>query len=211
MEMSYIPQPMSEEIRDKFDQILCLACERDNFDMINFLLTDNDIKNCLAKKNHALKIASYHGKVRLMQLLIDHGADIHYQDDECLVLACARGQIDTLKYFKESGYVHIELREEMLFVACENGHLEIVQYLLGKCKLSVNINHARKLASKNNHSDIVRYLIGYGADVCDDGNDALKWAKYYEDQKLIKYLLDEGADKEIMKEDYWNFGNGWVC
>jgi hypothetical protein len=45
-----------------------------------------------------LGLASRHGHLEVVKYLVEHGADIHAEDDYALVLACRKGHFEIVKY-----------------------------------------------------------------------------------------------------------------
>ena len=52
----------------------------------------------------------------------------------------------------------------------------------------------KKLSARNGHKDVVELLLKYGADIHAWNNEALKWAIENCREKIIKLLLENGAN-----------------
>lgn len=128
-----------------------------------------------------LLIASYTGNVALIQTLVSLGADPHHRNS--------------------SG-------ESALDVACDNGHTELVQYLLVHWKCRCDPNAPGKYgfrplhsACMNDHNSVVSLLLDHGADVHGvrsvHGDARLDTpfliAVRNGNRSLVKLLLDRGA------------------
>ncbi len=62
----------------------------------------------------------------------------------------------------------------MLRRASENGHLEIVKYLVSQgVNVHTRSNYALRFASQNGHLEVVKYLLSQEADVHADDDFAL--------------------------------------
>lgn len=89
-----------------------------------------------AQAGSALQTASFHGDVKIVQLLLDAGADIYVQGGgygSALQAASYNGQMEIVKLLLDSGFdidTHPELYCNALEAASNQGHLEIVQLLL---------------------------------------------------------------------------------
>ncbi|WP_104618359.1 ankyrin repeat domain-containing protein [Brachyspira murdochii] len=86
----------------------------------------------------------------------------------------------------------------------ENGHLEVVKYLLEN-GANVNLKNitdvsALILASMDNHLEIVKYLLDKGADINakdNYGKTALMYASEKGHSEVAKFLKSKGAKKYI--------------
>ena len=89
--------------------------------------------------------------------------------------------------------------ETPLFVACQNGHQNVVATLL---KHGANINQAASenatplfIASQNGYKDVVEVLIKHGANInitMDDGESPLSVAKKNGHKDVVEVLLANG-------------------
>ena len=95
-----------------------------------------------------------------------------------------------------------------LIVASENGHAEIVKFLLDKgASLSVNRIPdgitASMLAAENGHAQVVKILLDRGADVNAKKTEkvtALIMASEKGHTDVVKLLLDKGADVNVKRD-----------
>ena len=79
--------------------------------------------------------------------------------------------------------------------ASENGHLEVVKYLVEQgADVCARYNYPLINASDNGHLDVVKYLVEQGADVRARDNYALRWAGYNGYLEVVKYLVEHGAN-----------------
>lgn len=110
-----------------------------------------------------------------------------------VIVASSRGKLKLLRFFIENGAKY----DNALFVACSNGHLEIVKYLLLKGAnpnerdIEQNNDTALIQACFGGYLEIVKILIKNGADInAEDiyGQTALNKAYWSENQELIDYL-----------------------
>jgi ankyrin repeat protein len=65
------------------------------------------------------------GNVKQAEELIKNGADINYNDSECLIVACQNGHLDVVKLLLQHG-ANIELG---LVVARDYKQTEVINYL----------------------------------------------------------------------------------
>ena len=142
-------------------------------------------------------------------LAIENGHDDiakYIKDISIFIDSANTGDFDQVKKYIEKGIPVDSLVDfdTALTVASENGHLEIVQYLIDN---GAKVNGTRpyrgigdtalSIASQNGHFEIVKVLIKAGAKVnLDDrlGGTALMGASENGHVKIVKLLIDNGAD-----------------
>jgi len=103
--------------------------------------------------------------------------------------ACYDGDLKEVKSLVKQGCdVHWE-QEEPLTTACENGHLEIVKYLVDNCGVDVQArdNHASRWAAINGHQQVVKYLVECGVDAFMT-RDWLVSYGFDKNNKVLNYL-----------------------
>ena len=94
-----------------------------------------------------------------------------------------------LKNDKNKYYIN-----EIFVLACINGNLKIVKYLLANgADIETNNNSGLQWASHKGHFKLVKYLVDNGADINDGLGRALRWAKESGHFKIVKYLIDNGG------------------
>jgi ankyrin repeat protein len=137
------------------------ACSSGNLEEVKLMLhPDNDnFFEHHTTINMAFRSAVYLNQVEVAKFLIEQGADIHFKNDDALVLASGHGCLELTKLLLENGAdVHATF-DLALRVACGNGCIEIVKLLVkhGADVRACNFEPHRK-ASMNGHSHIVNYL-----------------------------------------------------
>jgi L-ascorbate metabolism protein UlaG (beta-lactamase superfamily) len=124
--------------------------------------------------NTALVYAAGHSEAELVELLVEHGADVNHVNETgetALVKASAGGYADRVEILLEAG-------------ADPN---------LGK---DASERYALQLAALGGHTDVARLLIAEGANVntsTPDGENPLWLARYYGHGDLALMLMDSGA------------------
>lgn len=102
-------------------------------------------------------------------------------------------------------YITDDNKNSLLERVSQNGHLELVKYLVEKCGANVRSgdDSAVRCASYTGHLEIVKYLVEKcGADVRSGGDSAVRWASVYGHLELVKYLVEKcGAD--FRSENDW--------
>ena len=131
----------------------------------------------------ALQAASDQGHEKVVQLLLDRGADVNAQ----------------------GGYYGTALQ-----AASRYGHEKVVQLLLDR-GADVNAqgeyhSNALQAASYEGHEKVVQLLLDRGADVNAQGeyhSNALQAASYEGHEKVVQILLDKGAFNAECMKDAW--------
>ena len=140
-------------------------------------------------KNSMLYEAARHGYLDIVKFLIEHGADIHENNDYILQWASGSGYLDVIKCLVEHGAdIHAD-DDEALHWASTNGCFDIVKYLVEQgADIHESNDYALIQASCNGYLDIVKYLVGQGADIhaCDDF--AIRYAGTIEIEEYLKSL-----------------------
>ena len=99
--------------------------------------------------------------------------------------------------------------------ASENGHLEVIKYLINKGLTLEDIrsldNYAFRLASLNRHIEVIKYLIYKGLtleDIRSYDNCAFKWASLFGYLEVIKLLIYNGLTlQDIRSQDNYALRN----
>ena len=150
-------------------------------------------------KAHAVNL-KYIGKrsdPKIIQMLLDNGADVHADDENPLRRAAVAGHTEIVKLLLEAGAdVHADA-ENPLRSAAEEGHLEIVKLLL-EAGADVHVYDETPLisAAEEGHLKIVKLLLENGADVLTLGRDTLDRCIYPRVTKLLKKAIQEAQNKK---------------
>ena len=106
------------------------ACKSGDITLVEYLIKKVNIQTI----NTGILWASENGQLKVVEYLVDMGADFRAHDNYAV------------RY------------------ASENGHLEVVMYLVKKgANFQVNDNWTIRLASQNGHLEVVKYLVEMGA------------------------------------------------
>ncbi len=160
------------------NDIIINACKHGRFSIIEYLIINLNIHSDL--KTKALNEAIRLNYIDIVKLLLYYGAlpdddSIIYAitndnidiiktlkrqyniffSDEMVNICVIYGNIDVFKYiYNNSKFIH----KHVLELASQNGHLDIVKYLI-KNHIKYNINNAILLAIKTNHHEVANYLL----------------------------------------------------
>lgn len=123
--------------------------------------------------------AAREGHEEMVALLLSQGANINAQTDEtqetALTLACCGGFLEVADFLLKAG-ADLELGASTpLMEAAQEGHLELVRYLLDYYHANVNAqtqtgDTALTYACENGHTEVASLLLLYGAELVSYNN-----------------------------------------
>jgi hypothetical protein len=133
-----------------------------------------------------------------VQLLLDHGADVHAHNDYALRLATACGHAALVTVLLEHGADVHALNDDALRVASTNGFANIVLVLL-KYGADVHAYNDDALVSASEHGHLVtvELLLAHGADVNGSNGNALRLASARGHTAVVAFLLAHGANVNL--------------
>ena len=131
-------------------------------------------------------MASYNGHLDVVKFLIEQAganttisASNSQYDSSPFVASCQQGNLNIVRYFQEMEEKNNDSSNDgskCLAMACLNGHLSIVKYILRKSPSLVEKSNyvgysPMWLASYSGSYDIARHLVEKGAPIDDGAND----------------------------------------
>jgi len=148
---------LNEYIDDETKLSIVSVSRVEDFDIANLLSIDLNIG-----ENYALRHASGHGYISVVQYLVEKGADIHAKDDCSLRFASLNGYLQIVKYLVEEGGADIHAGDNFsLIYASGHGHLPVVKYLIEKgANIHARNDQAVNYACKMRHFHTAEYLTG---------------------------------------------------
>ena len=151
----------------------------------------------------ALQTASFFGHTPVVELLLDRGVDVHYDEDIALIVSGQNGFLATATLLLDRG-ADLEAQDGApLVLAAQFGHLEMVAFLLDR-GADVHADDDRPLLAAAEHGqlEVVRLLLDRGADIHADNEGALLWAREKGHAAIEALLLERGAlEPEEEEED----------
>ena len=135
--------------------------------------------------------------------LIDKGVDVNF----IFLRMCEFGNLKVIKYFLAKGYNITYNNNYPVRLACENGHLEVVTYLVEECKSNPRSKDdwALCFAIVNGHLGVVKYLVEKcgGRLGMEDSYWTIRDASINGYFEVIKYLVEKcGATLQYENERY---------
>lgn len=188
----------SSSINEIKVDILEWAAREGYNDIISFLFLQDEWKNSF-RNSHVLDIASYHGYIDTVKLLLYYGDDIHQWEDKPFRNACYGKNIEIAKLLLENGADIHAVQDDSLRNSCANGNIIIVEFLLKNgADIHVENDEPLQLACIYGYFEIVKLLIENGADIHAENDDALKHAVQYGHTNIVRFLLEHGANPNII-------------
>jgi ankyrin repeat protein len=193
---------------------LWIAAAANLQDVTKFLLEEETTPPHL--NGQEISVASYHGHLQIVQLLVEHGADVNTAGGIYgypLQAASHGGHLVVVRSLIEHGAdVNVQGGEygNALQAASFNGHMDIVRLLIDH---DANVNapagqfgNALQAASYNGHISIIQLLIEHGADVNAQGGlyNALQAASIHGHINIIQLLIEHDADVNAQGGEYGN-------
>lgn len=142
---------------------------------------------------------------------IDYSTKSQEELNDLFFDACRISDIDTIKYLIQSNYVDIHVENDVsLIVACDEGQLDVVKYLLSSsdlkehCDIHINSDAPLRSACVKGHLEIVKYLLTSSeltehSNVHSDEDAAFRYAYRFGEFDILKFLI---FDMNIEKTEY---------
>ena len=91
--------------------------------------------------------------------------------------------------------------DESLRLSAENGHIDMVKYLVENgADIHAQNDESLRLSAKNGHLGVVKYLVENGADVHADDDCALYLSACNGHLEVVRLLLENGAKQSVLFE-----------
>lgn len=139
------------------------ACAKNDIDSASHLLSMIKITT---ENHYILSLAVETGNVDLVKRVIDKKVNIRNFNYDAFHCACGRGYLEIAKYLYDLLPLYCRIRcinsnqNLALILACEEGHLDVVKWLVEKgVDITDGYWRAYKFAKKYNRQDVADYLL----------------------------------------------------
>lgn len=139
---------------------------------------------------------AHNGGTRVRHLVSHKGARVNYNNNEPIRVACAKGQLETVKYLIQKGADPETHGDYCYLIAAQEGHLALLEFLMGRCKNPNRIrNRALILASRKRQYHICVFLIfEQGANMA----HLTKTRRGRRRQRFLNYMIENGTNEQLM-------------
>nr|AEX63140.1 putative ankyrin repeat protein [Moumouvirus Monve] len=195
----YISKPYISQWEYGFIQCLRFAlkyaCDKNNINMINYLISDLSNSKFHVEMNNLLIYSASIGNINILHYTIAMGANIKTKNNKPIGIASKKGHLDIVKLLYKLGANIDGNNNYALRMACKYGHYDVVYFLLSKnTNIINNYDYALINACENNHIKIVGLLLDNGANIKTAKNYPVRIAAKNGYTCLFKYLVSKGAN-----------------
>ncbi|XP_048257810.1 serine/threonine-protein phosphatase 6 regulatory ankyrin repeat subunit A-like [Haliotis rufescens] len=156
------------------NNLLHLACQRGQMELVKYIVSQDmvDINRRGLKKRSPVMIAAESGHKEVVELLVNKGADASLMDKK---------------------------GNNILHLACQMGHVEVVKYVLSQDIVDINSRGWKTktpmmMAAEEGHKEVVELLLNKGTDpslVDKRGNNILHLACQNGQMEVVKYIVSK--------------------
>lgn len=192
------------------------ACGDGSVEIVELLL---ERFNATLYANRGLDWAAKNGHIRIVELLVEKGADPYYG----LFGAASYGHLNIIELLIEKGADPFAGIDGALRVACIEGETEVVAFLLSiyarqrdtfkervksffghKSAITSRLNGAMGIAIINHQLEVVKLLVECGVNIHFRNERALQTAVSEGELDIVQYLIEKGACMHAGKPSAYN-------
>jgi len=222
---------VDSSLKDSFDEstkqyhpthinyMINMAIRIGNFEIVKYLTESKEYKSSVNLNSkdingeYPIITAFYDGKFEVFKYLIEHGADVNFNDNGHSLLSSAIDNTECIKYVKYLLRKKVNINKKdghgcyPLIKAIKKNNIDIVILLIkhaNKYRINMDVidkdgNTPLILSYRLNNDEIFRFLIKYMKKVDlnqmdSNGNSLLYYAILKEDIETIEYLVTNGAN-----------------
>ncbi|XP_046359210.2 ankyrin-3-like isoform X1 [Haliotis rufescens] len=203
-----------ELLDEEGDNCLHLTCRGGSVDLAKSLIAETlDVNKRGEHGRTPLMYASYNGHEDIVKLLLEKGAlpnpDVSSidQKDNCLHLACVKGEIRIVQILLDEGKMDIEVTGQRnrtpLMYACRNGQFETAKKLVARHANTSVLDETSfsclHLAAMKGHVPTAEWLLSLNPGIVvdctnDTGRTPLMFALQNGHADMVDWLIEHGSD-----------------
>lgn len=151
--------------------------------------------------NEVLQLAVEGGYTELVKFLIERGADVTADDNQAIIIAAKGGNNEVIELLLEKGADVTELLPyELLESPVNCGNIGLVKLLIEHGVVETDCFSLILDAINGGYEKVVKILIKYADEETKKDKGLLEAAIENKNLKIIKILLENGADIELLKQ-----------
>jgi len=178
---------VEKNMKNDIDKAFFFAIDLNNILIVKYLYKNGaDIK-----KDDYITIAAFNGNLKILQFLVENGANMENIND-AFISAIRERHFSVVKYLFEIG---ASITEEAISYSASDGYKKIIHFLIE--------NGGNKNVALINSLDIetIKYLIENGADIHYDNENIFLRCAIRGNLEMMKYLVENGANIHFNEEE----------
>lgn len=181
---------------DKYGTAIRVACIKCRFKIVKYLVSIGG--DC----RPTLESAAVHGNFDTVKFLVSIGVDLKHDGEKYLRLASVYNHLDIVKYLVS---LDINVTDKIVKHTRANGRAEILKYYvdIGTDVGCIDVDEWLTEACYSGSLSTVKFFVSIGANIHWSDENAVGMASKEGYPKIVKYLVDQGAD--ITAKDNWAF------
>jgi len=179
--------------------MLTLACRLGNLDVVKCLveqanvnINEYDYYHCY---NSPIYKAITYRRIEVVKYLLEKDAEINAR---YVLVATEYSCLEILRMCVNFYNPHLGLLNEMLYIACQMGSLEKVDFLVSRGVDVGKLGPQLCICARHGHLDCVESLIRAGANVHTDNDAAVRMASLNKHFEVVRVLCEAGANRTLI-------------
>lgn len=179
--------------KETLNAVLIDALKNNDFEKVKESIKHGASASSIINTNYPIEIAAAHCDKKMIEFLVDKGADVSVNDNITFKLAGLRGKTDTLEYLLEQA-PGTDLNDSYR-MACGRGNKETMNYIESQ-QANLNYSQAIQTAASQGQVETCSYLNAKleSKGIEYDKSDCLKYALLKGQKETMDYFIDLGAD-----------------